>query len=41
MPFSKDGLGGKTEEDGSDSAKNAGFTQNITEMEMQGFFQIN
>ncbi|MEY8756787.1 hypothetical protein AB9M93_20190 [Peribacillus frigoritolerans] len=34
---SKDELGGETEKDGSESAKNAGFTQNITAMEMQEF----
>ena len=28
MPFSKDELGGETEKDGSESAENAGFTQN-------------
>ncbi|MCY9004938.1 hypothetical protein [Peribacillus frigoritolerans] len=39
MPFSKDELGGKTEKDGSESAKNTGFTQNITAMEMQEFVQ--
>ncbi|MCP1494460.1 hypothetical protein J2Y73_004491 [Peribacillus frigoritolerans] len=39
MPFSKDQLGGKTEKDGSESAENAGFTQNITAMEMQEFVQ--
>ncbi|MFJ7991654.1 hypothetical protein ACIQY5_05535 [Peribacillus frigoritolerans] len=27
---SKDELGGETEKDGSESAKNTGFTQNIT-----------
>jgi hypothetical protein len=36
---SKDELGGETEKDGSESAKNAGFTQNITAMEMQEFVQ--
>lgn len=39
MPFSKDELGGETEKDGSESAKNAGFTKNITAMEMQEFVQ--
>lgn len=39
MPFSKDELGGETEKDASESAENAGFTQNITAMEMQEFVQ--
>ncbi|MEW5596670.1 hypothetical protein ABGT24_24825 [Peribacillus frigoritolerans] len=39
MPFSKDELGGETEKDGSESAKNAGFTQNFIAMEMQEFVQ--
>ncbi|WP_176474899.1 hypothetical protein [Peribacillus simplex] len=39
MPFFKDELGGETEKDGSESAENAGFTQNITAMEMQEFVQ--
>ncbi|WP_411738549.1 hypothetical protein [Peribacillus sp. S4] len=29
----------KTEKDGSESAKNTGFTQNISAMEMQEFVQ--
>ncbi|MGE7592507.1 hypothetical protein ACQKM1_03270 [Peribacillus frigoritolerans] len=39
MLFSKDELGGKTEKDGSESAKNTGFTQNISAMEMKEFVQ--
>ncbi|WP_262871329.1 hypothetical protein [Peribacillus frigoritolerans] len=39
MPYSKDELGGETEKDASESAKSAGFTQNITAKEMQEFIQ--
>ena len=39
MLFSKDEWGGKTEKDGSESAKNTGFTENISAMEMQEFVQ--
>ncbi|MDM5307056.1 hypothetical protein [Peribacillus frigoritolerans] len=39
MPFSKDELGGETEKMLVKVLKIAGFTQNITTMEMQEFVQ--